>query len=339
MKPNIFRVLAFVCLPLATQGQPIITSSDYSPVAGDAFLMHFCSPVGVSPGSMGKGINWDFSSLTVTFTDSTHYGSCSATPFCSLFPGSTIADYSISTSGAGTDTTYIYYSSSDTAFEETGFCHVGDTTTASSGFILPYPFNYNDHREDTIRHIRNSNVAGLGIRSRTYQRLTYDAYGTLKLPTGTYTNVARLHRYTVSQDSSAASGSYLTFDSSERCEWYIAGYHSPILSIEVLGDSTIGVSYSERATEAVDNVQTTAATVNVYPIPAHDELNVQYQAGSVPTQIWLTDISGKILLQSTGKSGTGSYVTTLNTSMFAPGIYLLRVYTGKEVVVKKVIIE
>ncbi|HXS37908.1 MAG TPA: T9SS type A sorting domain-containing protein [Flavipsychrobacter sp.] len=340
MKPNIFRVLALLCLPLATQAQPIITSSDYSPVAGETFLIGICSPMGISPSSLGAGVIWDFSSLAITFTGSTHYISCSATPFCSLFPGSTTAGYSIPTSGTVTDTTFIYYINSDTAFERIGFCHVGDTTTYITGVdILKYPFNYNDSKQDTFYGIRNSNIAGLDIKERILQRLTYDAYGTLKLPTGTYTNVARLHRYIVSQDSSVALGSYFTVDSSEQYEWYIAGYHNPILSIAVLGDSTIGVSYSERAAEGVDNVSATATTINVYPIPAHDKLNVQYQAGNAPVQIWLTDMSGKILLQNTGRSGTGNNVTTLNTGMFAPGIYLLRVYTGNEVVVKKVIIE
>ncbi|HET6991865.1 MAG TPA: T9SS type A sorting domain-containing protein, partial [Bacteroidia bacterium] len=97
----------------------------------------------------------------------------------------------------------------------------------------------------------------------------------------------------------------------------------------VLVDCTLGV-----------NAASAENSVNVYPNPNDGVfgLNIQMNTGEkVIVEIY--NETGQIVKGMEVTDNTSNYKTTINLSEFGRGIYLVRVTSGKEQLVKRVIVD
>jgi uncharacterized protein (TIGR02145 family) len=80
--------------------------------------------------------------------------------------------------------------------------------------------------------------------------------------------------------------------------------------------------------------------INIYPNPTNNNINVVIQATSeTQTNIRITDLLGRVVLEQTEALITGSNTITYNISDFAKGVYLIQVSNGNEQKVFKLVKE
>lgn len=71
--------------------------------------------------------------------------------------------------------------------------------------------------------------------------------------------------------------------------------------------------------------------ITIYPNPTSDFLNIEINKPEEPGAITLTDITGRVVLQST-------FTSRIDVSHLPKGMYLLSVYTNTEKFVRKIIV-
>jgi hypothetical protein len=89
-----------------------------------------------------------------------------------------------------------------------------------------------------------------------------------------------------------------------------------------------------RAIGTITNVTPTATmenvnprfTINLFPNPATDQLNVFVEGVDKKTEIKVYNVVGKLVIQQ----GSGSPLTQLSIANLSPGFYLVHVNDGKE---------
>ena len=80
--------------------------------------------------------------------------------------------------------------------------------------------------------------------------------------------------------------------------------------------------------------------LDVYPIPAHNELTVNLESTTGETPVLtLTDINGRTVWGPRAQTFTGNSDIKLDISALESGVYFLQATTGNGVVVKKVVRE
>ena len=85
------------------------------------------------------------------------------------------------------------------------------------------------------------------------------------------------------------------------------------------------------ATEAEVNVNPNL-TFSVFPNPAGGELNIWTKVAEKKSEIRIYNLTGKLVMQ---QQGSGNTLTQLNISKLSPGLYLVKVNDGKEIMSAK----
>jgi hypothetical protein len=261
------RSLLLFCVPsLAVSAQPVIQFSNLA-ANGTSFALHLVTNPGTSnPLPDGANITWDFSSATLQMNVGTMaWVDPSATPQGSNFPTSNKAQQVT----LPTSTFYNYYDAEpgqlDQLANEIGD---GDNVIYSDPKTqLIFPFNYQDSFVD------NYNDGSPQSTTRTYS-----GYGTVILPTGTYTNVAKI---------TSSSGSIAFLTTNPVAQLVNIDNDGTVL---VFGDPVLGVG--ERAG---------AAVVQAFPNPATDRITI---TGVDKPGTWeLLDAEGRIQRQGQASPG------------------------------------
>ena len=79
--------------------------------------------------------------------------------------------------------------------------------------------------------------------------------------------------------------------------------------------------------------------LSIYPNPAKGNIQVKYKAqGNPENQIALIDVTGKVVYHGTAEE-TGVVIKTINTSNFAPGIYVIQLKIDGEIRSERVVVE
>lgn len=283
--------------------QPVIQNGSNLPTPG------FSAPVtAIVSGSTditagGANHTWNFGSYTFTPVGIVDVLAPSATPFASSFPTS---NFAFSFSGA-----YSYFNVSPTKMEVLAWTitspGAGNDYTPNPRTTLKFPFNYNDIETDTWQKVNGSPEA---------VTLTYDAYGTLITPTGTYTNVVRIkENYGVGQND---------------YQWYIL---NPLMQVAIFDHNT-NTLYHIGASQitGVDDQHNLQEAVEIFPNPSNEHVNVR----NIPSgsSIIIADMTGNLIYSSTQVDTQ----ETINTSSFANGIYYLRLTSKGKIVSKKLVI-
>ncbi len=334
MHKKVLHTLFFALSSLAVSAQiPTLTSTS-NPQIGDWQLVYTTDSFNIS--STGAAVTWDYSTLPLNATDTSYADACSASPYCSDFPGTTIYGHSQGSSN------YIYYNTSSTACSVVGAYGTDVIPYSNYEDFLRYPFTYSSSYVDTFGA---TFVGG----AETFNRggtitVTADGYGTLILPNGTYTNALRIHRTESYADSIMGTvfSSYL----SEIYTWYVPNARQVLLSqttFSIDGMPTPTTAFYTNQTpgsipSGISTIQAEPLTFQLYPNPVRDELNIDFnmeQAGQV--YISLLDIVGReVAIISNSNFNNGKQHLSYATTALDKGVYIVKIQTANLTAVKKI---
>jgi hypothetical protein len=114
--------------------------------------------------------------------------------------------------------------------------------------------------------------------------------------------------------------------------------NGPYLSmLIVMVDGTTSFIYS---TLGIDEPAIDPASLNVFPNPATDALNISFDLkNNSNARVEMIDVTGRMVSSSDfGKLNKGTYNEKINIDNLTPGMYMLKIITGENQISKKVVI-
>jgi Secretion system C-terminal sorting domain len=301
-----FSFFAFI------SAQTITNAEDFS--IGNVLKFVHCDSTGVYAGSSGNNVTWNFSSLIpipsdtetewmVTPASTTHGG---------LFPGANqVEKYS--------NGQFVYVNKSAGATYLVGFV---DTV---NNIVLHYydsmlfalrPISYGSTTIDTFKNKFSSgpyNFSGGGTST-----IHADGYGTLILPTGTYTNVLRV-TIIQSEIDTLLNPHSTSVTTTVSHAWFDGVHTSSLLKIDSTKSSQYATKTVQYLADEITGVNEITAFhgFSFWPNPAQKQIVVTTpQAG----KMMLFNELGQEVANYTIKSGAQ---TTISVQDLPPGIYCL----------------
>jgi len=273
--------------------QPVINSTDSH--NGLSFEMYVAEDLtNLDPGTPGADKTWDFSTIQTTLYGITENVLASAAPHNALFASATHASHHRGTAGE----IWSYYKSAPGKYEELGLVYVTIITvnmSADPKTYLELPYTYNKVITDTYR------ING-GI-SNTFTS-TYDSYGTLKLPFGTFNNVIR------QKNVEGTSVNYTYFNT------------NPVYAICTISENESSITMSKRIGDLAVNDNSSKTVFSVAPNPTSGLLQLQFDAFvNDSISISVSDLMGKTIFSKNENPDKNIF---LNLESLEPGIYFIK---------------
>lgn len=290
--------------------QPTIQSSDFYPTIGESFTLNYGSYV--SPGPEGNNVTWDLSGITATSV--IHVNALTANP---NYSGSTI--------------TVEYQGSSDlhANLTPTGYLIVGESTnTVSATYTDPkklyqFPMTIGTSYIDPFSGSVISNGATLSRTGSVTSEV--DGYGTLITPSGTYTDVLRVHSVHTNTDTYMGQSATGTID---MYTWIKAGVHCELAGVQsfIAPGGTQNIGY--YATNTLGISDNTLNTLALYPNPAQNLVMLQHEQHI--DRVEVRDLNGRVAAVDFNTSNQSIDISGLST-----GVYYVTVYSDNHTAVKK----
>ncbi len=266
---------------MVVTAQPVLQYANAVTI-GTTNAIHLVTNPGTSdPTPDGANITWDFSSATLQLNVGTlSWVAPSSTPQGASYPGSNMAQ-KLETPGA---TIYNYFDLQPTHFDQLadGVGSANVSIYADPKTLITFPWNY----QQTFVDNYTDNGSPM-----TFTR-AYTAYGTLILPTGTYTNVVKM---------TSTSGAI---------DFLLSNPVSQLVHIDSDGSVLVLGSPVSSVKE-----QANAPLLRAFPNPTTDNVTV---TGGTTSGTWeVADAEGRIQRQGTMVPGPLS----LSLQGLAPGCY------------------
>jgi hypothetical protein len=302
-----------------------LTDASNSVRPGDIFTVHVAPYQ--SPGNSGADQTWDFSGLGITTTLTYTHVTPAASGYAASFPASTVAQQL--SSGE------VLFVQADAAgmwqWGEVNNTEVHAYTDPER--IMTYPCSFGTTWEDDFGG--TFVFSGMNtVRTGTFAA-TADGYGTLIMPYGTLDNVLRVQAVQVTTDTYDMGSQVTDFD---VYYFYRVGVHYPVVTvIDGVVTTTFGsfpiqtISWIEEGTVGVSEALQQAIGVQLFPNPAHDQVNVVFTSdGNTASVLEVIDATGRIIhQQGLGQRSSGIQLEQLDLTGFAPGVYSLSITDGR----------
>jgi hypothetical protein len=302
-----YMVLLLLFSSMGTSAQSILNASDFP--ENYSAVVYTINTTGLSPGNSGKDQVWDFSNLTLPFEPAGSYIVVPPwySPDIDAFPTANFCAEMSFIDLAGPDEIYYMYNITPTAIEFLGTSSYWGVVLYTDPYIyFQFPYFFGSTISDTYI----DNFSAVSSMSSSY-----DAYGTLITPFGTYTDVIRDKR-------------------TENGNTYYRWFKANPFSIVMEGNfSTDGFLHIFKNTTALDTNENHKKSVAVYPNPTNAILNVQFPANATFDKIIISDLAGKTVMQQTEN------LSLVNVHDLANGIYVLQAFTGDDLFQTKFIKE
>jgi hypothetical protein len=296
-----------VTIATSAFAQPVITNSSTMPIVGFSDSIRLASGANVGPS--GAGVTWDFSGLSTTTIGSFSVVSAASSPYSSTFPA---ANYVVQLSPVGgPGSVYEYYTvnSSGVYINASGYSasSTSNNYTPNSKLRIPFPFSYSNSVTDTFQKVGSSLDA---------YAITYDGYGTLKVPGATYNNVVRLKYEWI--------GGEIAYN------WFTT---SPLFYVATWSQSSGGQFNflgKSLASTSVNGVPLNEVIVSVFPSPAQKVAALRIDGLKDYTNITFTvqDLSGRIVKTLPITSS----VTTFQQNALPAGLYIYQLRQNRQVI-------
>ena len=344
MKKTLMLAGALSLLTIYSFAQPTLKQSTNSPVPGEGFFGHIIDSTGLGDAQQaGAGVTWNFPVLTENSRDTNYYYSCEATPFCDSFAGANIVSL--------IDSNFEYGVSESNRLSFMGWASSnGVNHFDGRQVLLAYPFTYGDSYKDTLSIV--DSYPGVYYDSIfVIDSFFADGYGTLILPSGTFTNVLRIHRVSLQLDSfrydGADSGSI--YGRMDDYSWFdTTGFHNPLLSVgyDTSGSTTPYIYNAEYYTQAPPLALGLPApgvndiSLSVYPNPANGVINVTFlRSDNEPLSVSLVDMLGRVIKTTTlDQLSEGASTVTLDVASVCPGMYIVKFQTAQDIFTRPVVV-
>jgi len=247
MKTTLLAILVLSSLSFtAALAQPILTASGINPVIGDHYKGQGVVYASFPPITAG-GANqvWDFSKLkndtSANNTTDYHFTSPIGLPGVGQFIGATLATYQ------SADSAYDYWFTSSSSVGWLGEVDKNGSMRikySPSQLLMHYPFTYNSVYIDT-EHVTYSSPNS-GSYSFYNDTLIGDAYGTLKLPFATFSNVLRVK--IIRKETGYFNGAVTGTASSLEYDYFANGSHLPLFVISKSQYDSSGFYFTNTTT-------------------------------------------------------------------------------------------
>ena len=326
----LFALLSVV-FHLTVQAQPILTVDNSAPKIGQEQSYEWVELNGLSAGPSGENVTWDFSTITSPMFIGSMIGVLpNETPFGSLFPTADIA--------YDTDGSFAYYNLTPYSYNFLGYGGVDfEFIYSNPETQFVYPFTYGTSQTDAFFatvHWETGTETQYGTTT-----LIGDGYGTLILPSGSYSNVLRIRTITDYIDSTASGG----FPNMIHHFFDFYTWHSPtegpLLTLGTTTTTFIGGTSSQSFAKlihwsavGIPNLQ--AEPLNVYPNPATEQLYID-----LPTDVEqnatlnVYDLAGRRVKTTTVAQ---SERQTISVDELPTGTYMLTLRSADKVWRQKV---
>ncbi len=236
-------LVVFIFSSIHSFSQPTIVR-DIMPEIGDKYVLYDCDTVGVVQGNSGANINWDFSSLTrlsgSDYMTVLEYIDPAFAPHEDKFPTATIAQMN--------DTAAVFYRETSEGFFRLGIgaFELHEIIASPYDQNLKFPFSFNDKYSSNYKSTIyvDSDEGEMEWNRYGETMIEYDAYGTLKMPSGKeYDNVYRLHYKSTTYDTVQIMEGFppmIIITEMTNYGWQASTSIQPILTISNVKVSYIG---------------------------------------------------------------------------------------------------
>lgn len=307
-----------VAATFSAVAQPTLNLANLNPSVGSTYV--YAEAAYQPPGAGGANVTWNFATLAQGTLTTFSYVNPATAPGTSTYPGATSAW----DAGSG----LINYQDFDasganelgTWFDGFGYSYYLNGVKFLS-FPLTYNTNWTDTYAGTAEFFGQTNTITGSLSAQV------DGWGTLILPSGTYTNVLRIR---VTRDETT-TGTGVTITADNEFHYYVkAGYANPLL--ESLDQTTVTNGGDPQVEQSLRflvgasvGVSEVAADAGFSAWPSVTEDVVQVRANSflsAGTVLQVLDAVGRsVLTERTAQGATH----TLDLSAFAPGRYTIMV--------------
>ncbi len=286
-------ILVLTAFVNCSWAQPIITG--ISGVPTGTKTLGYVIPGAITAGAAGANQSWDYSSIVYNpytyYMKSVDYASLSSTMKAAFPTGNIANEYYV---GTTLTATMVF------RLEASDLLYLGLNTTVfpAADTQLVFPHNYLE----------------------THAGFTYDAYGTLKTPFGTYTNVVRL-RETV--------GTKYKYDYWQFTPAYklLMEYSVEISTLAISGQTFFNTVTTTGINEELNSIN----QIDIYPNPTSGIVKIDYQNNKNMTVKIFNSTGEEINLQQTGNE--------IDFSNAPKGIYFIRINDGTKNYSKKIFIQ
>ncbi|TXI78882.1 MAG: T9SS type A sorting domain-containing protein [Flavobacteriales bacterium] len=302
--------------------QPTLTFAGNGPTQGTSYEWHFSDHI--APGTAGPGQVWDFSSLTTDSTEVVTLVDPATTTFGAQFPTATVAEVSDGSTAyfrVGTNGVYLL------GYEGEGMAVVYSDEGRFMSFPCSHQTNWTDTYSATFEDEELEVIMAGSIEGEA------DAYGTLILPTGTLTNVLRVHWV---QEEETTSGMFTFNTVFDNYLYYVPGLPYPVVQTISATSEVLGNTITNEFTQWIADLSTTTpefsqhgTQLQIHPVPTNEVLNYEMPGHFRGTNtIAITDASGRTVLETqyTTTNGTKGII---ETGMLPAGMYQLTVIDAK----------
>lgn len=343
MKKKLLSILTAITLSsVVSIAQPTLNSTNTNPITGDILTLQSYSYI--ASGGSGAGQTWNFSSVTQTTNAAITYTYASVTASnTSTWPN---ANLQFSSSGV-----IGFNKTSTTALQNFG-TKQGTVNIVYSNpeDQMHYPFTMGNSYTDPFYATYVS--AGYNYVRRGSTSVNADAYGTLQLPGGTYSNVLRVHFVQTYQDSTffTGIGSYIITYVNDQYMWYLPNNHMPIFSTYSLTanipfsapSTTTGSNKLVTISTGINELKNSISSLNFYPNPSSNgRLNLDLNLNeNIKYEIVIIDNLGQEVFKSSPENGLSGYnFKTFDISKIASGLYNFEIISDNvPLITKKIII-
>lgn len=321
-------IFLFILLAVGSRASaqvPAISASVEN-APGDTLIFQPCVADNFNPGSSGAGVTWDFSHLTLSGnTGMQFYVAASSCLNGDSFP---TANQNVQVPSAipGINNIGEYLQSTASGIQIRGWEVPEITYYYDAEDFLRLPVTYNDSWVDSFHATISPDGSPQYYRRGTIS-VQADGYGTLKLPTGTVTNVLRVKFIEDYVDDLSGMGAGVVHYTGLLYNWYTPGVKDAVLAYDSAWYTNSSphkvLSYQPGAPTTTDiSEQGILSGVGVYPNPSSSIVTI-----SAPVSVYdytVSDLSGQVVMRHTA---TGAE-TRVDVSGLAGGLYLISVKCG-----------
>lgn len=284
-----FTAASLLVAKTISWSQPVINSTDSH--NGLTFDMYVAEELpNLNPGTPGPNKTWDFSDIQTTKYGVTENVSANVAPHTTLFPAATHASHHTGLVGE----IWSYYKSTPAKYEELGLVYVNVTAVNMSTdprTYLELPYTYNKTITDTYRV--NGGIAN------TFTS-TYDSYGTLILPFGTFHNIIR------QKNVEGTSINYTYFNT------------NPVYAICTISENESSITMAKLIGGLGIEDHHLKTSFSAAPNPTTGLLKLDFNSTiNDPIVVSVYDFTGKMVLEKTD-------TMQLHLESFEPGIYFIK---------------
>lgn len=309
-------------IALGTQAQPTLTAATNTPQPGGGYTINY-GPY-VPPGGTGANQTWNLAGLATDSSITVERVPPSTTTNGGQFPTATVAEVSDGSTAyfrVGTNGVYLL------GYEGEGMAVVYSDEGRFMSFPCSHQTSWTDTYSATFEDEELEVIMAGSIEGEA------DAYGTLILPTGTLTNVLRVHWV---QEEETTSGMFTFNTVFDNYLYYVPGLPYPVVQTISATSEVLGNTITNEFTQWIADLSTTTpefsqhgTQLQIHPVPTNEVLNYEMPGHFRGTNtIAITDASGRTVLETqyTTTNGTKGII---ETGMLPAGMYQLTVIDAK----------